>query len=221
MSSAGFVQTKGVGDSLFISMYARTAASSCRVERKLPRRMRRLLSTANQHSTRLQCRTGSNIGSRVERVTVLRSHPNESRITLGGRWTEARWLRLGDQFLTKTGHSATVVGLCIRIERIRVYNLNVDRLHSYAVGDGAGVLVHNNCPGEAWRLWRKGRAPRGIKRIDKPDTNIPGSQYHAHDRRGGALNRDGSFHDAPPGFTNRTLRWLKEHGWTIPDDLWN
>src|SRR5690606_8387393 len=61
----------------------------------------------------------------------------------GGRWTEARWLRLGDHFLTRTGKSATVSGLTIRIERVKVYNLQVEDLHLYAVGD-AGMLVHNS-----------------------------------------------------------------------------
>ncbi len=36
----------------------------------------------------------------------------------GGRWTEARWLRRGDHFLTRTGKSATVVGLTVRPERV-------------------------------------------------------------------------------------------------------
>ena len=61
---------------------------------------------------------------------------------MAGRWTEARWLRLGDQFLTKTGKSATVSGLTIRLERVKVYNQHVDDLQLYAVGEH-GVLVHN------------------------------------------------------------------------------
>jgi len=46
-------------------------------------------------------------------------------------------------FLTRTGKSATVSGLTIRIERVKVYNLQVEGLHLYAVGD-QGVLVHNS-----------------------------------------------------------------------------
>ena len=53
MSAAVLVQTKGVGSSLWASMHSWAAASSWRVERKLPRRMRRVVSVANQHSTRL------------------------------------------------------------------------------------------------------------------------------------------------------------------------
>ncbi len=77
-------------------------------------------------------------------VAALPAHEHAMTVpTHGGRWTEARWLRLGDVFLTKTGRSATVSGLTIRIERTKVYNLHVDRLHHYAVGE-AGVLVHNS-----------------------------------------------------------------------------
>jgi hypothetical protein len=67
----------------------------------------------------------------------------ELNLTPNGRWTEARWLRLGDKFLTRTGVSATVVGLTIRMERVQVYNLQVKNLQLYAIGEH-GVLVHNS-----------------------------------------------------------------------------
>ncbi len=68
---------------------------------------------------------------------------HDSQMTPSGRWTEARWLRLGDRFLTRTGASATVSGLTIRTERVQVYNLHVKDLQLYAVGE-SGLLVHNN-----------------------------------------------------------------------------
>ena len=74
--------------------------------------------------------------------------PDERDMTVsshGGRWTEAKWLRIGDHFLTKAGKRATVAGLTIRIERVKVYNLKVKKLHVYAVGN-TGVLVHNKGP---------------------------------------------------------------------------
>lgn len=61
-----------------------------------------------------------------------------------GRWTEARYLRLGDTFVTRTGRSATVTGLTLRLERLRVYNLEVAGTHTYAVGQD-GACVHNAC----------------------------------------------------------------------------
>ena len=69
----------------------------------------------------------------------------DSKLTPSGRWTEARWLKLGDHFLTKTGKSATVSGLTIRMERVKVYNLQVTRLQLYAVGN-AGIFVHDSAP---------------------------------------------------------------------------
>jgi hypothetical protein len=82
------------------------------------------------------------------RPTSTEFSSDEDAPTSTGRWIEARWLRLGDQFLTRTGRSATVVGLSIRFERIKVYNLAVNRLHNYTVGHG-GMLVHNECPGQS------------------------------------------------------------------------
>jgi hypothetical protein len=91
-------------------------------------------------------------------VQALPLHERQMAIeTHGGRWTEAKWLRLGDHFLTKSGRSATVSGLTIRIERARVYNLSVGGMHSYAVSR-IGLLVHNKAaidprqivPGRPW-----------------------------------------------------------------------
>ena len=45
----------------------------------------------------------------------------------GSRWIDARHIRLGDMLLSPSGMSATVTGLTIRIERVRVYNFTVDK----------------------------------------------------------------------------------------------
>lgn len=69
------------------------------------------------------------------------------------RWTEARWLGIGAHFLTRAGRSATVSGLIIRIERVKVYNLIVKDRHLYAIGN-SGVLVHNSggpAPSPKWK----------------------------------------------------------------------
>lgn len=70
----------------------------------------------------------------------------ETEAPVTGRWTEARHLRLGDTFVTRTGRSATVSGLTLRLERLRVYNLEVAGTHTYAVGQD-GACVHNTCAG--------------------------------------------------------------------------
>lgn len=74
-----------------------------------------------------------------------------------GRWTEARHLRLGDTFVTRTGRSATVTGLTLRLERLRVYNLEVAGTHTYAVGQD-GACVHNSCSKLARNLAKYVRA---------------------------------------------------------------
>ena len=40
-------------------------------------------------------------------------------------------------------------------------------------------------------------------------------QWHAHGKKG-AINQDGSVsHGHDPGFTRKTLDWLRDHGWKI------
>lgn len=62
-----------------------------------------------------------------------------------------------------------MAGLTIRIEQIRVYNLTVNKLHNYAVGDG-GVPVHNACGAGGLKVLNKKelkrfiRDPEGLKR---------------------------------------------------------
>ena len=43
------------------------------------------------------------------------------------------------------------------------------------------------------------RGPKGIKRIDRPEESVPGSQYHAHAYNDAALNVDGTVHDKHRG----------------------
>ncbi len=78
----------------------------------------------------------------------------------GGAWVGAQHLSLGDQLLTAHGQSATVIGLQVRNERLKVYILNVLRLHNYAVGND-GVLVHNQCWSTARKNYWKDHGPDG------------------------------------------------------------
>ena len=63
----------------------------------------------------------------------------------GGEWKAASNLSAGDELLTEDGKVVYVKE--VRIERleesIKVYNLEVEGLHTYYVGEG--VLVHNMC----------------------------------------------------------------------------
>ena len=75
-------------------------------------------------------------------------------------------------------------------------------------------------PKEARNKNRKGQGPKEVTRIDPPDPdNVPGSQWHAHGKNGGAINTDGTIHDDDPKFSKVTLKWLKEHGWNMDDWL--
>ena len=63
----------------------------------------------------------------------------------------------------------------------------------------------------------RGQGPKEIIRIDAPESSVPGSQYHAHGKNGGAINLDGSIHDRDPKFSRKTLEWLKGFGWNTGD----
>jgi len=81
------------------------------------------------------------------------------------------------------------------------------------------------CPKDAQKKALKDQGPSQIHRIDAPEASVPKSQWHAHQsqmNKNGkrpALNLDGTYHDGKPNFSKKTLKWLKEHGWTIPDEL--
>lgn len=74
-------------------------------------------------------------------------------------------------------------------------------------------------PKDAKKAVDKQQGPREIERIDGPTQSVPGSQWHAHDKNGGALNQDGSIHDKCPSFPNKVLRWLQDYGWNVDDWL--
>lgn len=87
-----------------------------------------------------------------------------------------------------------------------------------------------NLRSELWRQWvsnenakaaqkivRVGQGPREISRIDRPDPNVPGSQWHAQGRGVGSpgLNMDGTLHDGDPHWPERVLAWLRQYGWNV------
>ncbi len=66
--------------------------------------------------------------------------------TARGRWVSARDLRSGDRLLTRSGRSVNIEGVVMMNRTLTVYNLLVDGLHNYAVGE-IGILVHNKQDG--------------------------------------------------------------------------
>ncbi|GAV40758.1 hypothetical protein Saa2_03653 [Streptomyces acidiscabies] len=61
-------------------------------------------------------------------------------------WVEARDLRAGDTFETRTGTTDRVLGTSVVPGHVKVYNFEVERAHTYYVYAGdTPVLVHNEC----------------------------------------------------------------------------
>ena len=69
--------------------------------------------------------------------------PAEERQVQGGRWVEARHLLVGDRLCLRSGSTVRVDRLDVEYGCRTVYNLHVERIHSYAVGEQS-ILVHNN-----------------------------------------------------------------------------
>ncbi|NLE38867.1 MAG: hypothetical protein GX621_12655 [Pirellulaceae bacterium] len=69
-------------------------------------------------------------------------YSHERDLTHNGRWVEARELRIGDQLLSVSGTRISIESLSTAHHHGRVYNMQVDGPHTYAVGP-SGVLVHN------------------------------------------------------------------------------
>ena len=65
----------------------------------------------------------------------------------------------------------------------------------------------------------RGQAPDGIRRVDRSNTAMRGSQDEVHFDDGRALNRDGTWKHNPTGsdaITNAQRDWLTQNGWTLP-----
>lgn len=85
--------------------------------------------------------SGSNLSERpaAHDVPAAERAATESR---AGRWVEARSLLPGDLLVIRSGQMATVEEVAARRAKLKVYNLQVADLHTYAVGE-AGIAVHN------------------------------------------------------------------------------
>src|SRR5687768_7735041 len=95
-------------------------------------------------------------GAELAARPVAEDVPGEERDRVStprgaGRWVEARHLRSGDRLLLRSGATPAVEAVTFRQDRVSVYNLEVQGLHTYGVGRD-GVLVHNKKPpdGGGW-----------------------------------------------------------------------
>ena len=84
----------------------------------------------------------------------------------------------------------------------------------------SGKLKEPTSPGKMQNQVKKGQAPKGVKRVDPADSNIPGSQPHIHfGENEAALNQDGTWHDAGkphPKINNKQSDWIIDNGWNLP-----
>ena len=79
-----------------------------------------------------------------EEIICTNEHPFYSPVK---GWTEACKLRSGDILVSLNGEYVVVEQVQHEILEapIKVYNFEVEDFHTYFVGDGNGVLVHNSC----------------------------------------------------------------------------
>ena len=147
---------------------------------------------------------------------------NHPFYVIGKGWVAAGDLAVGDEVFNLDGTTSTILGSEIEVldEPILVYNLEVEDFHSYFVGC-VPVLVHNYKPQNQNRMQNdieRGRAPRGIDRVDKPhNPNAPNQKPHVHFSDGTSMNYDGTVHDDHNGIhniTNNEKKWLESFGWS-------
>ena len=127
----------------------------------------------------------------------------------------------GDVIYTKDWDTAVVksVSLLELDEPVEVFNFEVEDCHTYFVGEQC-ILVHNaDCSvNQMNRQIKRGKEPKGTKKIDPPKTSVPNSQIHAHFKDGTSLNIDGTIHDelnGIPKLTNEMKDWLVSNGWKL------
>lgn len=84
---------------------------------------------------------------------------------------------------------------------------------------GLAKNIPTGTPNQARAQVLRGQAPGEITRIDRPNSSVPDSQFHATCACGSALNINGSIKDdfkGPLSFSKKTLEWLKRFGWEVP-----
>ena len=102
-----------------------------------------------------------------EEIICTNEHPFYSPVK---GWTEACKLRAGDILVSLNGDYVVVEQVQHEIleSPIKVYNFEVEDFHTYFVGDGDGVLVHNDC---GWSsIVESSKAYNTVKHFDKQQT---------------------------------------------------
>lgn len=145
-----------------------------------------------------------------ESIEATGGHPF---YTANRGWLNADDLMVGDILSSTGGTFIEVSGISTDTRVASVRNLTIDRIPSfYVILDSAPALVHN-CAKVAQKLVAKGKGPRGITRIDIPESIY--GQPHAHFGKNRALNMDGTWRHGGGSISNRQRNFLKKHGWDL------
>jgi hypothetical protein len=110
--------------------------------------------------------------ARAETITATDHHPffvTED----GGKWVNAGELVAGEHLRSPDGSTRVITGLHQRSAHIRVFNLTIDGVHTYYVGDDP-ILVHNSgaCPTFRGGTHEELDAPEGIERHHMPADSV-------------------------------------------------
>jgi hypothetical protein len=103
---------------------------------------------------------GENLENRPRRSHIP---PLPSGIRTPGRWVDAGDLLVGDDLLLRDGRIVPIETILVLPFKDKVYNLDVDDVHCFAVGFN-GILVHNN---------------NGLEFPANPDDLLPGLPRNA------------------------------------------
>ncbi len=147
----------------------------------------------------------------AEHLGVTAEHPFWTSVG----WKAAAELVPGDVVLSPHSGWLRVGGSTWVQGPARVWNLEVEEDHTFAVGELA-AWVHNGCGSlnQFQKQVERGKTPKSVDRVDKGLG--PHEQDHVHFKDGSALNRDGTWKHGGRELTKAESELLQQFGWTIP-----
>jgi hypothetical protein len=109
--------------------------------------------------------------------------------------------------------AAAIVVLAVGPENVAQAAVDLGNNIGDAVSEISGKAKKPS-PNQLNQLIKKGKAPKGLTRVDTPKTK--GEQEHVHFGDDIALNKDGTWKHGKIGLTNEQIEWLMKNGWKIP-----
>jgi hypothetical protein len=127
--------------------------------------------------------TDGDRGDKTDTVTATAGHP--FWVDSERRWVNAGDLAAGQRLQTSGGGSATVLATREWTEQQQVFNLTVDRIHTFFVVAGStDLLVHNEgrCPKRVVSNWDDIDRQLGVQRAQGQHTRVPTGSPTGFDR---------------------------------------